>query len=55
VWTLWRPVTGRQDCGAGISYSHMSIVGTASTFTGSLSLNRKVFFGLYGKNSESAL
>mgnify|MGYP006271901657 CR=1 FL=1 len=32
-----------------LSYSHINVFGTASTFSSALKLNRKVFFGLYGE------
>ncbi|OGR14311.1 MAG: hypothetical protein A2341_18880 [Deltaproteobacteria bacterium RIFOXYB12_FULL_58_9] len=34
------------------SYSHNNVLGTASTFSTSLRLNRQLFFGLYGEHSE---
>ena len=36
----------------GASYSHINLFGTASSFTGSVRANRKIFFDLYGKYAD---
>ncbi len=38
---------------ARVSYAHINVLGTASTFTSSLRVNRKVFFNLYGIHQDS--
>jgi outer membrane protein assembly complex protein YaeT len=36
-----------------LSYSHINVLGTASTFTGTAKLNRQMFFSLFGDYAES--
>jgi outer membrane protein insertion porin family len=38
---------------ARISYSHINVAGTASTFTSSLKVNRQIFFDLYGAYADT--
>lgn len=35
------------------SYTHLNVLGTASTFVASLKLNRQIFFGLFGRYADN--